>query len=65
MLVEGLVRAARRGEAKRLFLDVAEDNTAAGALYQSLGFQVTGGRKRYYERAGGTAVDAILFALDL
>lgn len=65
MLVEGLVRAARRGEAKRLFLEVAEDNTAAGALYQSLGFQVTGGRKRYYERAGGTAVDAILFALDL
>lgn len=65
MLVQGLVRASKRGEAKRLFLEVAEDNFAAAALYQSLGFAETGRRKRYYERSGGPAVDAIVLALDL
>ena len=65
MIVLGLVRAAKRGEAKRLFLEVAEDNIAANALYKSLGFTETGRRKRYYERADGTAADAIVLALNL
>lgn len=65
MLVEGLVRAARRGEAKRLFLEVAEDNEAALALYRSLGFSEVGRRKRYYERPGAAAVDALVLALAL
>ena len=65
MLVAGLVRAAKRGEAKRLFLEVAEDNPGAAALYTSLGFTITGGRKRYYERPSGDAVDAILLSLQL
>ena len=65
MLVEGLVRAARRGEAKRLFLEVAEDNVAAAALYRRLGFTETGRRKKYYERTGGPAADALTLQLIL
>jgi [ribosomal protein S18]-alanine N-acetyltransferase len=65
MLAEGLVRAVKRGEAKRLFLEVAEDNVAAAALYRSLGFAETGRRKGYYLRANGPAVDAIVLALNL
>lgn len=64
-LVEGLVRAAKRGEAKRLFLEVAEDNVAGLALYNGLGFVETGRRKKYYQRPGGAAVDAMTLALDL
>lgn len=64
-MVEGLVRAARRAEAKRLFLEVASDNLAAGALYGSLGFVPVGGRKGYYQRADGSKVDAIILALAL
>lgn len=64
-LLQGLVRAARRGEAKRIFLEVAEDNTAAAALYKKLGFVEAGRRKRYYERPGGEAVDALMLVLSL
>jgi ribosomal-protein-alanine N-acetyltransferase len=64
-LLEGLVRAARRGDAKRVFLEVAEDNAAAMALYRKLGFLEVGRRKRYYERPGSKAVDALILALTL
>lgn len=64
-LVEGLMRAARRGEAKKLFLEVAEDNVAALALYRRLQFEQTGRRKGYYERIGGKRVDALILALNL
>ncbi|MFA5900799.1 MAG: GNAT family N-acetyltransferase [Hyphomicrobium sp.] len=64
-MVEGLARAARRAEVKRLFLEVAADNEAAGALYSSLGFIPTGGRKGYYQRPGGVSVDAYILSLDL
>jgi [ribosomal protein S18]-alanine N-acetyltransferase len=64
-LLEGLVRAARRGDAKRIYLEVAEDNAAAIALYRKLGFTESGRRKRYYERPGGPSVDALTLVLDL
>ena len=64
-LLEGLVRAARRGEAKRVFLEVAEDNAPAVALYRKLGFVETGRRKRYYERSGKEPVDALTLVLAL
>jgi ribosomal-protein-alanine N-acetyltransferase len=64
-MVEGLVRAARRAEVKRLFLEVATDNTAAIALYKRLGFKKAGTRKGYYQRAGGEQGDAVILALDL
>jgi ribosomal-protein-alanine N-acetyltransferase len=64
-MVEGLVRAARRAEVKRLFLEVATDNAAAVALYKRLGFKKAGERKGYYERASGKRADAVILALDL
>lgn len=64
-LLEGLARAARRGEAKRIFLEVAEDNGPAIALYRKLGFSEIGRRKRYYERPGSQPVDALMLALVL
>ena len=64
-LLEGLSRAARRGDAKRIFLDVAEDNEAALALYRKLGFLEAGRRKGYYQRPGSKAVDALTLVLTL
>jgi ribosomal-protein-alanine N-acetyltransferase len=64
-LLEGLSRAARRGDAKRIFLEVAEDNEAALALYRKLGFQEVGRRKRYYARRDGEPADALTMALTL
>ena len=56
-------RAAELG-ATRLFLEVAEDNVAAQALYASLGFAAAGRRPRYYPRAEGSAVDALILVLN-
>jgi len=64
-LLEGLTRAARRGGAKRVFLEVADDNVPGLALYRKLGFVEVGRRKRYYERPGSAPVDALTLALDL
>jgi ribosomal-protein-alanine N-acetyltransferase len=64
-MVEGLVRAARRAEVKRLFLEVAADNAAALRLYKGLGFAAVGRRKAYYRRPGGQPVDAVVLALAL
>lgn len=64
-LVEtGAAEAARRG-AVRLFLEVAEDNTAARALYARTGFVEAGRRAGYYARANGSATDALVLARDL
>ena len=63
-LIEGLIRASKRGEAKQVFLDVAEDNAAALALYAKLGFRALGRRKRYYKRPDGAA-DALTLARTL
>jgi len=60
LLVEGLMRAAKRAECQRMFLEVAADNTAGLELYQRLAFKEARRRKAYYERPGGSAVDAIV-----
>ena len=64
-LVEALIRAARKSEIKRLFLEVAPSNTNAVALYKSLGFAQVGVRKDYYKLAGGGAEDALMLSLAL
>lgn len=61
-LVEGLIRAAQRAEARRIFLEVAVDNEPALRLYQSLDFRRVGKRPRYYQRTQGPAVDAYILA---
>jgi len=50
--------AAARG-AEVAFLEVADDNAAARALYLVAGWKESGRRKGYYARPGG-AVDAII-----
>lgn len=64
-MIEGLARAAARAEAKRIYLEVAEDNAAATALYGSLGFTEIGRRRGYYHTPGAQMVDAVILALDL
>jgi [ribosomal protein S18]-alanine N-acetyltransferase len=61
-LVEAFCRAARKANAKRLFLDVAPSNAAAMALYRAAGFVEVGRRKNYYEHAGRPPEDALTLA---
>ncbi|MEP3346539.1 MAG: GNAT family N-acetyltransferase [Litoreibacter sp.] len=42
------------------FLEVASDNAAAIALYQSSGFTEAGKRRNYYRRPDGTMLDALV-----
>lgn len=56
-----LAEAAKRGAAQA-FLEVAETNSAARALYSRAGFAETGRRKGYYSTVGGPSVDAILMS---
>jgi ribosomal-protein-alanine N-acetyltransferase len=64
-LVEtGVARAAAMG-AERVFLEVADDNAAALALYARCGFQAVGRRRGYYARPDGSRRDALLLALNL
>lgn len=63
-LIEGLIRAAQRAEARRLFLEVGIDNTAALKLYEKLDFRRVGIRPKYYQRRGEAPVDALVLALD-
>lgn len=51
---EALLRGAQRS-----FLDVAEDNAAAIALYSALGYTECGRRKAYYQTETGAGRDAL------
>ena len=64
LVADGVAAASIRG-ADRIFLEVAEDNAAARALYARTGFVETGRRPRYYARPDGSRVDALLFTLNL
>jgi [ribosomal protein S18]-alanine N-acetyltransferase len=46
--------------ARSMFLEVADDNGGAIALYERTGFLVVGRRTGYYARPGAVAVDAIV-----
>ena len=58
-----VVRAAALG-AERMFLEVAEDNVAARALYARAGFSEAGRRRGYYARTDGSREDALVLALN-
>ncbi len=49
----------------RVFLEVADDNLAARALYEASGYSLAGRRKGYYHRADGPAADALIMVHDL
>lgn len=62
LVEQAIVESAARG-AERMFLEVAESNTAARALYVSCGFEVVGQRRGYYQRTDGSREDALMMAL--
>jgi ribosomal-protein-alanine N-acetyltransferase len=51
--------------ASELFLEVAVENSAARALYHSLGFREAGVRAGYYSGSGGARRDALILRLAL
>ena len=51
--------------ARRMFLEVDEQNLAAIRLYQKLGFATISSRKGYYPRPDGSAATALVMARDL
>lgn len=62
LLSEALKAAAPLG-VRTLFLEVAEDNRAATALYRRHGFTETGRRAGYYGVRGGAKTDALVLSL--
>ena len=58
-LLDALVALSQSRNISELFLEVAEDNEAAQALYLTCGFQNVGKRNRYYQR-DGHSLDAII-----
>lgn len=64
LLREGAAEAARK-QVATMFLEVAEDNQAALALYRDLGFVLNGRRRHYYHRANGAVADALMLRADL
>ncbi len=64
-LLTAAIGLARENAAASMFLEVADDNPAALALYARAGFIEAGRRRGYYRRAGGAAVDARVLRLDL
>lgn len=51
--------------ARRMFLEVDEQNEPAVRLYRRLGFGTLSSRKGYYARPDGTAATALVMARDL
>lgn len=64
-LVEAAAKEAAGRGATRLFLEVAQDNVAARALYARAGLVEIGRRHAYYARPEGPAIDALIMARDL
>lgn len=61
LLAATIARAKARG-ARWMFLEVAEDNAPARALYGALEFEQTGWRPGYYPRGQGQSVSAVLMS---
>ncbi len=64
-LVEETAVAATQAGAARLFLEVAEDNAPARALYDRAGFSQIGRRKAYYAQGDGSRTDALVMSRNL
>jgi ribosomal-protein-alanine N-acetyltransferase len=64
-LLAAVCQRCRRDGARRLFLDVAEDNVPARRFYEAQGLSEVGRRPAYFDRAAGASVAAIVLRLDL
>jgi ribosomal-protein-alanine N-acetyltransferase len=56
IMLKALLKFAKENELYRVFLELRESNTAAHALYTSLGFVEDGVRKKYYLDNGEDAI---------
>lgn len=63
-LLSGTISELKTGGTQEVFLEVAEDNLGAIALYRALGFQPIGRRPAYYRRPDGR-VAALTFSKKL
>jgi ribosomal-protein-alanine N-acetyltransferase len=59
-LLAGALAWARAWRVTTLFLEVAEDNPAARALYRAAGFTVVGHRPGYYRRGSVTVAAEVM-----
>lgn len=59
-LVQGFVAEAERRGADSAFLEVAETNAAAIAVYARAGFVQAGRRRGYYHDTAGRVIDALV-----
>ena len=59
-LVEAAALQASLRGARSFFLEVAEDNPAALALYEETGFKAVGLRRAYYARPNAAPADALV-----
>jgi ribosomal-protein-alanine N-acetyltransferase len=64
LLLTHLGHLAGRG-ARKIFLEVEENNIPARRLYERAGFAVVGRRERYYRQPGGEQLNALLMRRDL
>ena len=65
LLLERHLLNLERGGARLVFLEVADDNAAALALYERSGFKIIGRRENYYQRASGERRAALTMRLEL
>lgn len=61
-LLETAEVVAAEAGARRMFLEVAVDNTPARALYRAGGYTAVGERPGYYLRPDGSRADALIMA---
>lgn len=64
LLMDHLALLQRAG-CRKLFLEVAEDNTAALGLYRKFSFRKVGNRPEYYARPGKNPINAHILSLDM
>lgn len=64
-LLLAMLALAAAGRARAMFLEVAESNAAARALYRFAEFAETGRRRNYYRNAKGQTEDALILRRDL
>jgi [ribosomal protein S18]-alanine N-acetyltransferase len=65
MLLDAALVRACAVKARKFFLEVAEDNAPALALYSARGLAQVGRRRNYYEHDDGSFTDALTLRRDL
>lgn len=64
ILLQHMLQQAKQRHCQQVWLEVRAGNTAAIALYQSAGFELSGRRKNYYQSSAG-AEDALVMRFQL